>query len=352
MESSLPTALLFYLSEEKTFVLRTMRRKTNPSRSSCQGRQLGMLRYALNQRLQVAAALSASLAAQHGVQQQPAASGANNAMAGGGVNNPSVPAGSAARHATANAMVTGNRVRRGAPAAGARFNAAPNVGPSAARLGIHDARRRADERKAAAMAAAAEAEAARAAAEEASRLALLRSRQMRKEHSAKVLAAAAEQQQQRWRHGDRPPTAGARPGIALLQELMRLGEEPSSGGASNAAATGTNAAASPREQEGGKEGEGDRIVAPHVEGCSPLGMPTGASFNSPWLPLGLEPDEPDDVHVNSSSSGTDDDATALLDESEGPCELDCNEQPPVPELTSEEEGNARPAPSRPGSGRP
>ena len=136
--------------------------------------------------------------------------------------------GSGARYAAAAAAVSGNRNRvRG------RFNGPPDVGLSAARLGIHDAlrkaeerRQREEERRAAASAAAAAAEAARLASEEASREAVLRSRQLRAEHSARVQAAMAEQASAASaaaarRGGARPPTA-ARPGLSSRPGLSRL----------------------------------------------------------------------------------------------------------------------------------
>ena len=139
--------------------------------------------------------------------------------------------GSGARYAAAAAAVSGNRNRvRG------RFNGPPDVGLSAARLGIHDAlrkaeerRQREEERRAAASAAAAAAEAARLASEEASREAVLRSRQLRAEHSARVQAAMAEQASaaaaasaaSARRGGARPPTA-ARPGLSSRPGLSRL----------------------------------------------------------------------------------------------------------------------------------
>ena len=116
--------------------------------------------------------------------------------------------------------VGGNRVRRNGPTSllAARAGVAPSVGLSAARMGVRDAMRRAEERRIAQerreewrkeAAAKAEAERAKAVA------AIDRSRRMREEHSARLAEAAANSE------GSKAGTGlgGVRGGLARLKAL-------------------------------------------------------------------------------------------------------------------------------------
>ena len=246
--------------------------------------------------------------------------------------------GSGARYAAAAAAVSGNRNRvRG------RFNGPPDVGLSAARLGIHDAlrkaeerRQREEERRAAASAAAAAAEAARLASEEASREAVLRSRQLRAEHSARVQAAMAEQASAASaasaaaarRGGARPPTA-ARPGLSRLHALEseayrrqpmdetdeahcrqpELLEDEATGAAGMAEATGL---AEMAEADATGAAAGQSTVSGRRRGPPPPPvtiLPASAgtfAASSPWLPIpGIAHEE--DEYDEDGDGGVEDD---------------------------------------------